>query len=260
MTKGHQVAAYWDFENMHASVLEAKQGEGSYAQSRGTQPAVLDVGAICRHLESLGTVVVHRAFADWRSFGVYRPALLNHRVDCVQVFAPGSNGKNSADIRMVIDALRDSAMISSITDVVIISCDIDFAPLATQLKRQSKRVHGIGVRGSTSRFWPKACDGFRFYRDLVESAKNGGRQQGPSVEARTLLIRALQAAARGQEDFWLRASVIGIALREIDAEFRPQRFGHRTLTPLLKSFPDIIEVRNDDGQVTARLRRPQAAA
>ena len=93
------VAMYWDFENIHASILDQKKGAGTYKQSRfSSQDHVVDVEALMEFAASLGSVAINRAYGNWQWFSKYREVLLHNAVELIQLFPPGSSAKNGADI------------------------------------------------------------------------------------------------------------------------------------------------------------------
>ena len=164
------VALYWDFENLHASLSEARWGEGSYGRPDGRfklQEPLIDVQAVVDLAASLGPLAINRAYCNWQFFARYRDALLQSAVELIQLFPPGASAKNGADIRLCLDAQDDSARFANITQFVIIGGDSDFMPLAHKLKAAGRRVVGIGARKSTNRYWAGCCDAFYFYDDVV---------------------------------------------------------------------------------------------
>ena len=110
-TQGTQaVALYWDFENLHASLSEAMNGDGSYGKQDGrfkVQDLLVNVQAIIELAASYGPVAINRAYCNWQFFGRYRDALLQGAVELVQLFPPGPSAKNGADIKLCLDAAED---------------------------------------------------------------------------------------------------------------------------------------------------------
>ena len=167
------VALYWDFENLHASLSEARLGEGSYGKSDGrfkTQEPLIDVQAIVELAASFGPIAINRAYCNWQFFGRYRDLLLQNAMELIQLFPPGASTKNGADIRLCLDAADDIARHSHIGTVVIVSGDSDFMPLAQKIRAGGRTLVGIGTRASTNRHWARSCNTFRYYEDLMEAA------------------------------------------------------------------------------------------
>ena len=158
---GRSVALYWDFENLHAGLLEAKQGEGAYANPdirfRPQEPLV-DVQAL---------VDLASAFGNWQYFSRYRDALLQNAIELIQLFPPGASTKNGADIRLCLDATEDLARFAHIGTVIVIGGDSDFMPLAQKVKAAGRRLIGVGTRPNTNRHWARSCHEFRYYESLV---------------------------------------------------------------------------------------------
>jgi hypothetical protein len=165
------VALYWDFENLHASLWEARQDE-PYARNDNrfkVQEPLIDVQAVVDMAAALGPIAIHRAYCNWQYFGRYRDALLHNAIDLVQLFPPGGTAKNGADIRLSLDAMEDLARFPHLGTVVIVGGDSDFMPLAQKIRAAGRRVVGVGDRRSTSRHWAASCHEFRFYETLPPS-------------------------------------------------------------------------------------------
>ena len=165
------VALYWDFENLHASLWEARQDE-PYTRNDNrfkVQEPLIDVQAVVAMAATLGPIAIHRAYCNWQYFGRYRDLLLHNAVDLVQLFPPGGTAKNGADIRLSLDAMEDIGRFPHLGTVVIIGGDSDFMPLAQKIKAAGRRVVGVGDRRSTSRHWAASCHEFCFYETLPPS-------------------------------------------------------------------------------------------
>ena len=103
------VALYWDFENLHANLCEAAQGEGAYGKPNNrfkVQEPLVDVPAIVEMAASFGPIAINRAYCNWQYFGRYRDVLLHSGVELIQLFPPGGSAKNGADIRLCLDAVE----------------------------------------------------------------------------------------------------------------------------------------------------------
>ncbi|WP_232834558.1 NYN domain-containing protein [Rhodoferax ferrireducens] len=166
------VALYWDFENLHASLSEARLGEGSYNKPDGrfkAQEPLIDVKAIIELAASFGPVAINRAYCNWQFFGRYRDALLQGAVELVQLFPPGASAKNGADIRLCLDAFEDLGRFGHIGTLVIVGGDSDFMPLAQKIKAAGRTLIGVGDRKSTNPHWAKSCHEFQYYENLVDA-------------------------------------------------------------------------------------------
>ena len=162
------VAIYWDLENLHGALYDQQHGPGSYASQRfRSQEALVDVAALMTHAGAYGSVAVNRAYANWASLSRYRAATLDAGMDLIQVFSPGANAKNGADIRLCMDLMDDIDRMPHIGSVLVVAGDSDYLPLAMKLKASGRRLLGIGGRHSTNPYWAKACHEFRYYDQLV---------------------------------------------------------------------------------------------
>ena len=162
------VALYWDFENLHASLWEARQDE-PYARNDNrfkVQEPLIDVQAVVAMAAALGPIAIHRAYCNWQYFGRYRDVLLHNAVDLVQLFPPGGTAKNGADIRLSLDALEDLGRFAHLGTVVIVGGDSDFMPLAQKIRAAGRKVVGVGDRRSTGRHWAASCHEFHYYETL----------------------------------------------------------------------------------------------
>lgn len=171
----HSVALYWDFENLHASLCEARQ-EGFYSKPDNrfkVQEPLVDVQVIVALAATLGPLAINRAYCNWQYFGRYREALLHHAIELIQLFPPGGTAKNGADIRLCLDAVEDAARLPHIGTVVVVGGDSDFLPLAQRLKATGHQVVGIGARRTTNENWARSCHQFHYYDDLLTASGAG---------------------------------------------------------------------------------------
>ena len=163
------VALYWDFENLHASLCEARQ-EGAYSKQDNrfrVQEPLIDIQAVVDLAASIGPIAINRAYCNWQYFSRYRDALLQNAVELIQLFPPGGAAKNGADIRLCLDAMEDIGRFPHISTLVIVSGDSDFMPLAQKVKAAGRRLIGIGTGQNTNRHWASSCSEFRFYENLA---------------------------------------------------------------------------------------------
>ena len=169
------VALYWDFENLHAALVEERAGEGAYAKPDArfrVQEPLVDVAAIVALAAGLGPLAINRAYANWQYLGRYRDALLQGAIDLVQMFPPGASAKNGADIRLCLDALDDVTRLGHVGTVVVVGGDSDFMPLSHKLKALGIVLMGVGTRASTNRHWARSCHEFHYYDMLVARNPN----------------------------------------------------------------------------------------
>jgi hypothetical protein len=165
------IALYWDFENLHAALCEARQ-EGSYSKPDNrfkVQEPLVDVQAITDMAASFGPLAINRAYGNWQYFGRYRDALLHNGMELVQLFPPGGSGKNGADIRLCLDALEDLGRHPQVSTIVVVGGDSDFMPLAQKIKAAGRTLVGVGAQRATNIHWAANCHEFRFYETLLRS-------------------------------------------------------------------------------------------
>ena len=149
------IAVFCDFENVAIGIKEA-----SYPDFR--------IRPILERLLLKGSIVVKKAYCDWDRYKEYKRDMHEAAFELIEIPHLRQSGKNSADIRMVVDALDLCYTKTHIDAFVIISGDSDFSPLISKLKENGKSVIGIGVRGSASSLLVANCDEFIFYEDLVQ--------------------------------------------------------------------------------------------
>jgi len=157
-----------DFENVARGVKEAQ-----YKQ--------FEVKLVLERLLEKGKIIVRRAYADWNRFTEYKRPLHEWAIELIDVPQSRYSGKNSADIRMVVDALDLCYTKSHVDTFVIISGDSDFSPLVSKLRENDKTVIGVGVKNSTSDLLIANCDEFIFYDDLVR--EKPARRRAPAKKA-----------------------------------------------------------------------------
>ena len=162
------VAIYWDFENIHASLIDQLKGAGTYRQTRFTpQEPVVNVAALMEFCASFGSVAINRAYGNWQWFARYREALLHNAVELIQLFPPGAAAKNGADIKLCLDATEDMIRFPHLTTLVIIGADSDFLPVSQKIKAAGRTLVGVGIEAATNRHWAHSCHEFRYYERLV---------------------------------------------------------------------------------------------
>jgi uncharacterized protein (TIGR00288 family) len=152
------LALFCDFENVALGVREAK-----YAQ--------FDINKVLEKLLLKGSIVVKKAYCDWERYKEFRAAMHYASFELIEVPHVSQSGKNSADIRMVVDALDLCYTKEHVDTFVILSGDSDFSPLVSKLRENNKTVIGVGVKNSTSELLIANCDEFIYYDDLVRAQR-----------------------------------------------------------------------------------------
>src|ERR1700740_1893050 len=148
------LALFCDFENVALGVREAR-----YAQ--------FDINRVLERLLLKGSIVVKKAYCDWERYKEFKSGMHQAGFELIEIPHVKQSGKNSADIRMVVDALDLCYTKPHVDTFVIISGDSDFSPLVSKLRENNKGVIGVGVKNSTSDLLIPNCDEFIYYDDLV---------------------------------------------------------------------------------------------
>jgi hypothetical protein len=165
------VAIYWDFENLHANLVDQAHGPGTYLTNRfRPQDEAIDVETIVEYALSLGPIAINRAFANWVSFNRYKQSLLQAAIELIQVFPPGANAKNGADIKLCLDVMEDMVRFPHIGTIIVVGGDSDYMPLSYEVKAAGRMLVGIGSRRGTNQHWARSCHEFKFYEALLAPA------------------------------------------------------------------------------------------
>jgi uncharacterized protein (TIGR00288 family) len=152
------LAVFCDFENVALGVRDAKYDR-------------FDIRPVLERLLVKGSIVVKKAYCDWDRYKEFKSGMHEAAFELIEIPHLRQSGKNSADIRMVVDALDLCYTKEHIDTFVIISGDSDFSPLVSKLRENAKTVIGVGVKNSTSDLLMSNCDEFIFYDDLVRQKK-----------------------------------------------------------------------------------------
>ncbi len=264
---GRSVALYWDFENLHAGALDAKQGDGTYARPDNRfkpQEPVVDVQAVVEFGASFGPIAINRAYGNWQYFGRYRDALLQSAVELIQLFPPGASAKNGADIKLCLDAIEDVSRFAHIGTVIIIGGDSDFMPVAQKIKAAGRTLVGVGNRRNTNRHWAKSCAEFRFYDGLVQIA--GGAEPvvveatdvspaaAAPVPAADMVCRAIRLLSEAKGEPWVNKGSVWPMIKRLDPTFDVKEHGYAGFAELVKSLNSVVEIRKGESDHMLRLR------
>ena len=167
------LALFCDFENIALGVRDAKYDR-------------FDILPVLERLLVKGSIVVKKAYCDWDRYKEFKPPMHEAAFEMIEIPHVRQSGKNSADIRMVVDALDLCYTKEHIDTFVIISGDSDFSPLVSKLRENAKTVIGVGVKNSTSDLLMSNCDEFIFYDDLVRKKKPARkRSRGGKAKAKS---------------------------------------------------------------------------
>jgi uncharacterized LabA/DUF88 family protein len=232
-----RLALFIDFENIAIGVRDAHYRK-------------FDVNLVLERLLDKGKLLVKKAYADWHRYSDYKRAFHEAAIELIEVPQKSVGGKNSADIRLVVDAMDMSFQKEHITCFVVASGDSDFSPLVSKLKENNKYVIGLGVKNSTSDLLIENCDEFIFYEDLVRA------QQRPLpvianvpekvAECFALLVDSVLALQReNKEVLW--GSMVKETMKRKKPSFNETYYGFRTFSHLLEDAQrrGIVVLRRD---------------
>ena len=248
------MALFCDFENVALGVRDANYDK-------------FDIGKVLERLLLKGSIVVKKAYCDWDRYKAFKAPMHEASFELIEIPHVRQSGKNSADIRMVVDALDLCYTKAHVQTFVIISGDSDFSPLVSKLRENNKVVIGVGVKNSTSDLLIANCDEFIFYDDLVREKKRpvarrvvaktaaGGESKAAAkpaasegkapakkgdeerrAEALELIIETLEALATergGDEKIW--GSMVKQALKRRKPGFTESYHGFRSFNALLEA-------------------------
>jgi uncharacterized protein (TIGR00288 family) len=178
------MALFCDFENIALGVRDAK-----YAQ--------FDIKKVLERLLLKGSIVVKKAYCDWARYKEFKAPMHEASFELIEIPHVRQSGKNSADIRMVVDALDLCYTKAHVDTFVIISGDSDFSPLVSKLRENNKHVIGVGVKAATSDLLSANCDEFIFYDDLVREQEAKKTRNAKKAPAKTTTAKS--AASRSEE-------------------------------------------------------------
>ena len=176
------MALFCDFENIALGVQDAKYDK-------------FDIGKVLERLLLKGSIVVKKAYCDWERYKSFKAPMHEASFELIEIPHVRQSGKNSADIRMVVDALDLCYTKSHVEAFVIISGDSDFSPLVSKLRENNKVVIGVGVKNSTSDLLIANCDEFIFYDDLVREKRKPAPRKAPARAPTGAAKPAVKAAA-----------------------------------------------------------------
>ncbi|MEW6441469.1 MAG: NYN domain-containing protein [bacterium] len=218
------LAVFFDFENLALGIQDRKD-------------RLFDISKVLTRLVEKGKIVFKRAYADWSRYADYKLAFHQSGVELVEIPRRGISGKNSADIRMVVDALELSYTKEHIDTFIVVSGDSDFSPLVAKLKENGKHVIGLGIKESTSELLLNSCDEFIYYEDLERPLA-----QPPPIasevplkkqEAFRLLLDSVEALLRENKPI-LHSSMVKDTMKRKKPSFNETYYGYRTFSELLE--------------------------
>ena len=233
-----RLALFIDFENIAIGVRDAHYRK-------------FDVNLVLERLLEKGKVLSKKAYADWSRYSDYKRSFHESAIELIEVPQKSVGGKNSADIRLVVDAMDMSFQKEHINCFVVCSGDSDFSPLVSKLKENNKYVIGLGVKNSTSDLLIENCDEFIFYEDLVRVQQRPmpaitGSLTDKLQDCFGLLVDAIVALQRENKEL-LWGSMVKETMKRKRPSFNESYYGFRTFSHLLEDAQrrGIVMLRRD---------------
>jgi len=233
----HTLAVFIDFENLALGF-------------KGKKDKRFEIQKILERLVEKGKIIVKKAYADWADYAEYKKPLHESAIELIEIPKRSMTGKNSADIRLCVDALDLCYSKEHIDTFVIVSGDSDFSPLVSKLKENGKRVIGLGMKESSSNLLVNNCDEFIYYEDLERPLGIPPKieQDLPEKkkEAFQLLVDSVVALVReNKEVLW--SSMVKETMKRKKPSFNESYHGYRTFSDLLEDAEKegIIHLRTD---------------
>ncbi|WP_306397381.1 NYN domain-containing protein [Telluria beijingensis] len=216
------MAVFCDFENVALGVRDANYEK-------------FDIRPVLERLLLKGSIVVKKSYCDWDRYKTFKGQMHEANFELIEIPHVRQSGKNSADIRLVVDALDLCYTKSHVNTFVIISGDSDFSPLVSKLRENAKQVIGVGVKQSTSDLLVANCDEFIFYDDLVREKNRATAKRREEQEAR-----------KGQSN---RRAGASDDKRKEELEARKVQ----ALDMVVETFDALVSERGDTGKIWASL-------
>ncbi|HET9794040.1 MAG TPA: NYN domain-containing protein, partial [Thermoanaerobaculia bacterium] len=219
-----RLAVFIDFDNLAIGAREAKYPK-------------FDIDLMLERLLEKGKIVYKKAYADWSRYLDYKRPFHENAIELIDIPQRSYTGKNSADIRLVVDAMDLCYSKGHITTFVIASGDSDFSPLVSKLKENDKRTLGVGVKNSSSDLLVSNCDEFIFYEDLVRGPAAGLPSLDQLPEKRRevfrLMLDSILALKRENKDvIW--GSMVKQTMQRKKPYFNESYYGFDSFSTLLE--------------------------
>jgi uncharacterized protein (TIGR00288 family) len=241
------LAIYVDFENLALGAQDMK-GSGRF-----------EIDLVLKRLLEKGRIVAKRAYCDWSRYRQFVQEFHKLGFELIDIPQTKISGKNSADIRMVVDAIDLCYSKSHIDTFALLTGDSDFSPLVSKLKENDKRVLGCGVRNSTSDLLAASCDEFIYYDDLIAVAKrprtrakpSQNQAQGDALEKVTETVTSLAAE---YDPLW--GSLVKQTVRRVYPGFNETVHGYRSFSELLEDAAKqgMLELEFDEQRGNYKVR------
>lgn len=235
----NNMGLFIDFDNIAISIRETKFGR-------------VKIRLILERLLEKGNIIIKKSYADWTGFKEYKDELHECGIELIEIPKSYMTGKNSADIRLVVDAIDLCYTKEHIDTFVIVSGDSDFSPLVSKLRENNKNVIGIGIKHASSRLLIDNCDEFIFYDDLEKVVPDTPELENlPKNKAKIFrfLVTTLQALLREKDILY--SSMVKQTMKRKIPSFDESQYGY-------SSFSDFLEDARDNGLI--ELERNQRAS
>jgi uncharacterized protein (TIGR00288 family) len=231
-----KIALFCDLENIALGVRDSEVGK-------------FDIHRVLERLLEKGKIIVKKAYADWERYSDYKRPFHEAAIELIDIPQKYYSGKNSADIKMVVDAMDLSYSKEHLDTFVLLSGDSDFSPLVSKLKENNKYVIGIGVKNSSSNLLVDNCDEFIYYEDVWRDSAKAPQLAGltkKAAEAFSLMVESIQALVRENKDV-LWGSMIKQTMQRKKPSFNEGYYGYSTFSELLEDAErkNIIKLKKD---------------
>lgn len=249
MSEEPLIAVFVDFENLALGVRDMDGGK-------------FQIQLVLKRLLEKGRIVYKRAYCDWSNYRDVQKEFHAQAIELIDVPQSKLSGKNSADIRMVVDGLDLCYSKQHIDAFALISGDSDFSPLVSKLKENNKRVIGCGVKSSTSDLLIANCDEFLYYDDLIRVAKTAKQapkrekaKKDKKQEAINHVLEVVDSVGQDYDPLW--GSMLKQAIRRVYPGFSEGYYGYQNFSDLLKDIEarGLIELEYDDSRGNYKVRR-----
>jgi len=236
MNDERKQALFIDFENIALGLRDSKHKS-------------FDVNLVLKRLVEKGKIMVKRAYADWERYVEYKRPFHEAAIELIDIPQKKYSGKNSADIRLVVDAMDLAHGKEHLDTFVIVSGDSDFSPLVSKLRENDKYVIGMGVKNSSSDLLVDNCDEFIYYEDLLRATKKAVPIQNlpeKRTEVFAMVADAIRALQReNKEVLW--GSMIKQTMKRKRPDFDEGYYGYSTFSKLLEDAAKqgILELKKD---------------
>ena len=249
MSEEPLIAVFVDFENLAIGVRDMKAGK-------------FQIQLVLKRLLEKGRLVYKRAYCDWSNYQDAVKEFHAHGIELIDIPQSKASGKNSADIRMVVDALDLCYSKQHIDVFALISGDSDFSPLVSKLKENNKRVIGCGAKSSTSDLLIANSDEFIYYDDLIRVAKRPRpapkkekNEEDKRQEAIDRVLEVLHSVEQDYDPLW--GSMLKQAIRRVHPSFNEEYYGYGSFSDLLEDIKakGHVELEYDESRGNYKVRR-----